>query len=520
MRDACVRTIKNPRTWVGGVAVAVLGGALAAGNLPIQAANEAAKTPTVEKQHAQMLSESFRNAAADVLPSVVAIRHEMPVVRANPRSRMPAAEQQNPFGEDSPFGGMLNDPQLRRFFRNMPDMPSQPEGHGGGSGSGSGVIIDAEGLILTNNHVVTGGGKVTVRLHDGREFVAKEVKTDPSTDIAIVRIEGVKGLKAARLAKSSEMQIGDWVLALGQPFGLQNTVTAGIISAKDRGLSITDRGTFLQTDAAINPGNSGGPLVNLDGEVVGINTAISTQSGGYQGVGFAIPIDTAQWVAYQLADKGSVQRAYLGVAIQPVTQDLANQFGVNATEGVVVTQVFPNSPAEEAGVKMGDVIVAFGNHKVHGPRELQNLVERMPEGSREKLAIVRDGKPQTLTMTGRPQPSDFGVARAKANVKESAPEGHTFDGLGLEVADLDRDVARQLGLKSTEGVVITHVEDGSPADALGLTTSMAIVQVNRKPVKNVEEFQAAMDAKSMHEGVLLLVRTPEGSRYVVIRSEK
>ena len=203
------------------------------------------------------------------------------------------------------------------------------------------------------------------------------------------------------MGKAADLQIGDWVLALGQPFGLADTVTAGIISAKDRGLSITERGTFLQTDAAINPGNSGGPLVNLDGEVVGINTAISTQSGGDQGVGFAIPIDTAQWVAHQLAENGSVKRAYLGVAIQPVTHELASEFGVDATEGVVVTQVFPKSPAEEAGLKTGDVIVSFGGHAIRGPRELQSMVERLPTGSREKVNIVRDGKPQTLTVVGR-----------------------------------------------------------------------------------------------------------------------
>ena len=454
MRDACVRTAKSPRIWLAGLAVAALSGALALGNLPIQAANEAKvpAVPAAEKHHAQMLSESFRNAAAEVLPAVVAIQHEMPVAKKAPRSRVPLDEENNPLGEDSPFGGLFNDPQMKRFFRNMPEMPSMPEGHGSRTGSGSGVIIDASGLILTNNHVVSGGGKVTVRLHDGREFPATEVKTDPATDIAIVRIEGVKGLKAARLGKPTDLQIGDWVLALGQPFGLQNTVTAGIISAKDRGLSITDRGTFLQTDAAINPGNSGGPLVNLDGEVIGINTAISTQSGGYQGVGFAIPIDTANWVARQLADKGSVQRAYLGVAIQPVTHELANQFGVDATEGVVVTQVFPNSPAAEAGLKTGDVIVSFAGHKVHGPRELQNLVERMPKGASEKLQIVRDGKPQTLTVVGREQPADYGVAaRSKSNSQAEESDSKPFENLGLEVADLDGEVARKLGLKDAEG---------------------------------------------------------------------
>jgi len=515
--------IKNPATWVAAVAVLAMSGLLATGAVPTHAiADDTPKGQTVEKQHARALSEAFRSAAADVLPSVVAIQHEMPLARRNTRQAPQAddnEDQRNPLGDNSPFGELFNDPQLRRFFRGGPSMPSQPEG--GRTSSGSGVIIDSKGLILTNNHVVTGGGKITVRLHDGREYPAAEVKTDPATDIAVIRIEGAKNLKAARLGKTGDLQIGDWVLALGQPFGLEGTVTAGIISAKDRGLSITDRGTFLQTDAAINPGNSGGPLVNLDGEVVGINTAISTQSGGYQGVGFAIPIDTAHWVSRQLVDRGSVQRAYLGVAIQPVTHELANQFGVSATEGVVVTQVFPDSPAAEAGLKTGDVIVSFGNQKVHAPRELQNLVERLPLGGREKLQIVRDGKPMTLTVAGREQPSDYGVAaRTRQGKQGKEPESTPFENLGLEVANLDRDVARQLGLKDNDGVVITNVTSGSPADQAGLATSMAIVQVNRQPVKNVEEFEAAIKGKKSDEGLLLLVRTQEGSRFVVIRSQE
>jgi serine protease Do len=286
-------------------------------------------------------------------------------------------------------------------------------------------------------------------------------------------------------------------------------------------MSITDRGTFLQTDAAINPGNSGGPLVNLDGEVVGINTAISSQSGGYQGVGFAIPVETANWVARQLMEKGSVQRAYLGVGIQSVTHELAGQFDVGATEGVAVTQVFPDSPAAEAGLKVGDVIVSFGGHKLHGPRELQTLVERLPLGAKEKLEIVRDGKRQTLTVVGREQPADYGVAsRPRRPSSSDEPSGTAFENLGLEVANLDQDVARQLGLNSAdaEGVVITNVTADSPADAAGLSTSMAIVQVNRQPVRNVAEFDAALKAKSAEDGVLLLVRTQQGSRFVVIRS--
>ena len=235
----------------------------------------------------------------------------------------------------------------------MPDIPH------GVSGSGSGVIVDPSGIILTNNHVVAGGGEVTVRLGDGREFKAVGIKTDPKSDLAIVRIEAGSPLPAARLGRSSEVEVGDWVLALGQPFGLEGTVTAGIVSAKGRGLGITDREDFIQTDAAINPGNSGGPLVNLDGEVIGINTAISTNSGGYQGVGFAIPIDLAKWVGGQLEQSGTVHRAYLGVVIQPVTQEIAEQLKVKVHNGVLVREVRDNTPAAKAGVQPGDVILRF-----------------------------------------------------------------------------------------------------------------------------------------------------------------
>jgi serine protease Do len=492
-----------------------MAGTLAATTLPT---TQAAK-PSAERgaSQAKMLAESFRDAAAEVLPSVVSIQHTMPAAKRPERSERFGKQQDQPNQQD-PFG-FFNDPQLRRFFEQMPNMPSTPEGSR--QSAGSGVIIDDSGIILTNNHVVSGGGKVVVRLNDGREFEATEVITDPATDLAVVRIKGAGKIKAAHLGSSDDMQIGDWVLALGQPFGLEDTVTAGIISAKGRGLGITERGNFLQTDAAINPGNSGGPLVNLDGEVIGINTAISTQSGGYQGVGFAIPIDLAKWVSDQLIAHGSVKRAYLGVAIQPVSADLAGQFGVDVHEGVVVTQVFPNTPAAEAGLKTGDVIVTFNGEKVTNPRQLQILVERTPIGQQEPLRIVRDGKEVTLKVTGREQPSDFGaVARSKSSDRQSEPEATELEGLGLEVADLDQDVAEQLGLKNAKGVVITDVQPGSPAADAGLSSSMVITEVNRKPVHSAKEFRQALDEKSLEKGVLLLVRSENGSRFVVLRGEE
>ena len=307
-------------------------------------------------------------------------------------------------------------------------------------------------------------------------------------------------LPAARLGDSNKVEVGDWVLALGQPFGLEGTVTAGIISAKGRGLGIAEREDFLQTDAAINPGNSGGPLVNLDGEVIGINTAISTSNGGYQGVGFAIPIDLAKWVGGQLVTSGKVHRSYLGVIIQPVTQALAEQFKVKVHQGVLVTEVRPDTPAAKAGLKPGDIILKFAGQAVSTPRELQGIVEQAKIGSTDPLVLLRDGKEMTLNVTCRELPSDLAMAGATSH--EGGNESSRFDKLGLQVESLTPQIAEQLGVKAEHGVVITEVRSGSPAALAGLTTGMVIVEVNRQPVKTVEDFRRRVDAKPLDKGVL------------------
>lgn len=466
--------------------------------------------------HANTLSEAFRSSAAHVLPAVVSIRNEMKPQVVRRELRAPRGER---FEGQLPPGFENLDPFLRRFFEDMPDMdqfdqmPSPRQ-----QGSGSGVIIDPSGVILTNNHVVAGGGKVTVKLHDGREFVATEVKTDPNTDIAVVKIKTSDSLPAAKLGNSDELQIGDWVLALGQPFGLEKTVTAGIISAKGRDIGIMNHEEFLQTDAAINPGNSGGPLINLQGEVVGVNTAISSMNGGFQGVGFAVPVNVAKWVSGQLLDGGSVRRAYLGVGIQPVDVTLAEQLGLGTPGGALVTEVQPDSPAAQAGVKRQDVIVEFGGSHVNSHRQLSAVVGRSPIGSKQPLVVVRDGKRVTLEVTVRQQPENYGVRTTHEESSEpSAPQGKDFDKLGLEVAPLTEDVANQIGLKTVEGVVIVAVEENSPAELAGLRPQMAIVQVGRQNVKSVDDFTAAVAKADLAKGMLMLVRTEEGSRYLVVK---
>ena len=381
-------------------------------------------------ESANSLSVAFRTVANELLPSVVAIENR-PAVAWNADSEDQATPSQDGLGQN-PFQGTPLEDMFRGYRFQTPPMnkPGNPVPSPDG-GIGSGVIIDPTGIILTNNHVVAGGGEVTVRLQDGREFIASGVFTDPQTDVAVIKIEGASNLIAASLGDSDAVSIGDWVLALGQPFGLESTVTAGIISAKNRGIGITPRENFLQTDAAINPGNSGGPLVNLHGKVVGINTAIHSRSGGSDGIGFAIPSNLARWVADQLIDTGTVKRAYLGVGIQPVTQDLAKRLAVEPRGGVVVTDVFADTPAKKAGLQSGDVIVRFGGRPVGTPQALQLAVERSPIGEQLPIQVVRDGKTMELTYVAA-EPS--GKFAAKMDGKQPQSSSKRMEDLGVEIA--------------------------------------------------------------------------------------
>jgi serine protease Do len=471
--------------------------------------------------YARSLSKAFREAAQRVLPAVVSVEIKPAVAKQSPRRELAPDDEGDSF-DFGPFGDMFpGHPDIRRFFRDMPRaMPRGPRG--GVFGVGSGVVIDPSGVILTNNHVVESGGKIIVRLSDGREFNATEVKRDPKTDLAIIRIKGAGTLKAAKLGDSDKMEVGDWVLALGDMFQLEGSVTAGIISSKGRSLGPQTRADFIQTDAAINPGSSGGPLINLDGEVVGINTAIHTRSGANDGVGFAIPSNLAKWVADQLVKTGSVKRSYLGVVIQPLDQQLAEQFDVKAREGIVVGDVQPNSPAAEAGLKRGDVILKFDGKPLTNTQQLVGLVDRSPVGGKAKLQVIRDGKRMEIPVTLREQPSDYGMASRGlgGGGRGGKPEPAKVDKLGIQVDTLTKEVAEQLGLKPGEGVVITEVAPGSLADRTGLTTGMVVAEVNRKPVKSSEDFQKALDAQPLSKGVLLLIRTPEGSRFIAIRADE
>ncbi len=381
--------------------------------------------------HAESLSQAFRAAADKVLPSVVKIRTET-------KGRSDMAVMLQGFG-------------LRGL-----EVPDQ-------RGLGSGVIIDSSGIILTNNHVVQSADEVVVELSDGTELYATDYTTDPLTDLAIVRVRSANSLPAAQFGDSDSLQIGDWVLAVGHPLELETSVSAGIISAKGRALSKVERASFLQTDAAINPGNSGGPLVNLDGEVVGINTAIASQTGGYQGIGFAIPGSLAREVADQLKQKGLVKRGYLGVGIQKLTGDLAGQLADNpSVHGVVVSQVGSGTPADQAGIEPGDVITHFAGRPVATQSELQRAVERVPIGSTQPIRLIRFGRPLTKRVTtfeynaGENGRSQYRELRQPLRGNES---------LGMEVEDISV-LARQYGVEAdTEGVIVISVDrDGLAAE--------------------------------------------------------
>lgn len=514
--------IKKPGAWASTGLAALAAAGLLSGAAWVNA-DQTQKTPlsslTPQQQDAidsaHHLSSAFRTVAEELLPSVVSIENRPAVAsrwnsKAKPQPSQDGMQGENPF-RGTPFEDMFRG--LERGGPNMSPGRSAPSPQGG---IGSGVIIDASGVILTNNHVVAGGGEVTVRMHDGREYIATNVWTDPKTDLAVVKVDA-SNLAAATLGDSDRVAIGDWVMALGQPFGLESTVTAGIISAKHRGIGITARENFLQTDAAINPGNSGGPLVNLRGEVVGINTAIHSRSGGNEGIGFAVPSNLARWVGDQLIDHGSVKRAYLGVGIQPVTPELAKELKVKPRGGVIVTDVYPDTPALKAGLKSGDVIVRFGKKLVSTPQALQLAVERSPFGEKLVIEIVRAGKTMQLGYEAAMQPSDFS---ARVNDERNEP-GKRMEGLGLEIAPLEGAVAKQLGMEGTEGVVITSVREKSPAAEAGLAPGIVIREVNRQKVTSVADFERLMAEHRQDEsakGILLLVRSEKGSRFIVVNS--
>lgn len=408
----------------------------------------------------------------------------------------------------------LDDPFWRRFFG---DQSGRGFPRGGQSpqiqhGLGSGVIITKDGYLLTNNHVVDGAKEVKVTLQDGREFTAKVIGRDPKSDIAVVKIDATD-LPTVPLADSEKVEIGDVVLAIGNPFGVGQTVTSGIVSAKDRGnMGIEDYEDFIQTDAAINPGNSGGALVDINGRLIGINTAILSRSGGSQGVGFAIPSDIARTVMESLVKNGHVTRGYLGVMIQNVTPALASEFKLKENKGALIGDVVPNGPADKAGLKSGDVVIDFNGRPVTDSRRLQLQVAATSPGTTVPVQILRDGDKKTLDVTVKDIPGAERVA--DANSSGSSTDTGTLN--GVEVADLDQQAHDQFNVpKEVKGAVVTQVDPGSPAAEAGLKPGAVIQEINHKPVKNAEE-AVKLTEKSGDKRTLVRVWENGGSHYVVV----
>jgi serine protease Do len=393
----------------------------------------------------------------------------------------------------------------RRGAPGMPQMGRAP------TGRGSGFIITADGYILTNNHVVDGATRVQVRLDDGRELDAKVVGRDPQTDLALLKIDAAS-LPVVPLGESGTLRVGEPVMAVGNPFGLEQTVTTGIVSATGRVIGEGPYDDFIQTDASINPGNSGGPLINARGEAIGINTAIVSGSGGSIGIGFAVPVHLAKFAVPQLAETGRVERGWLGVTAQPLTRDLAAGLGLARTEGALVSQVWDGSPALAAGMRRGDVIVELDGRKITRATDLSLLVAASPIGKDIAVSVLRDGKPMTLTARVARREGPAGVA-ATAPPAEAGQRAR----LGVAVEALTPALAGQLGLGETTGVIVRQVQGGSPAAEAGIRPGDVIVEANRQPVKSVEDLRRAVDATQSGTAVLLLIQRDGASSYLTLK---
>ena len=454
---------------------------------------------------------NFADLAEALRPAVVNISTTAPVEApphmgmgpgpGGPRQFGPPGGQQGP-GQD-PFHEFWE--PFERYFGPMPRQQKQRS-------LGSGFILDSHGLIMTNNHVVENAEEIVVQTASDKEYKAKVVGRDPKTDLAVIKIEVDNGddLKPVVLGNSDELRVGDWIFAVGNPFGLSNTVTAGIVSAKGRYIGQGSYDDFIQTDAAINPGNSGGPLVNLKGEVVGINSAIFSRSGGNIGIGFAIPINLAKELLPQLQEKGKVTRGWLGVYIQRVTPEIAESLKLDNAHGALVADVMNDTPAAEAGIEVGDVIVEFDGHPVKESTDLPLIVARTPIGKSADVKLIRNGKAQTMA-----------VKIGEQKEEEVQVAGGGGGELGLAVQNLTPEIAESLGIDpKTKGVVVAGIEPGSAADEAGLQRGDVILEVNRQSVENESAYKKALKKTEKGKTVLLLVRRGENTIFMALKSPK
>jgi len=449
----------------------------------------------------RQMGKAFASIAQKASPAVVAIKSETTVTYPY------HGYEESPYGSPvDPFGNDLFD-----FFFRRPSprqrTPQPPQQRQMTTAQGTGFLISPDGYILTNNHLVGDAEKITVELGDGRKFTAEKTGTDEDSDVAVVKIDATD-LVYLKTADSDKLEVGEWVLAIGNPLGLSHSVTAGIVSAKGRsGFGLARLENFIQTDAAINFGNSGGPLINLDGEVVGMNTAIAGASGNI-GIGFAIPINMARDIYEQLKTGKKVQRGFLGVLPQDMDADYAKAFGLTDNKGVLIPQVEPNSAAEKAGIKHNDVILEFNGKPVASAGELRNRIALLSPGTKVKIKIWRDGKAKTVTAT-------LDKLQPRSDSESAAPVDSLHE-LGFTVQNLTDDLARRYGFEGLEGVLVRAVQPGSKADQAGIVSGMLIREVNQEAVANTKQFDAAIKAAKGKGTALLLIKQDVYSFYVLL----
>ena len=424
---------------------------------------------------------SFHQLAAMVRPAVVNIRTVKTIKGGGPVFRQ---FHRDPWGENSPFKEFFE----RFFGEDMQREFKQPS-------LGSGFIIDKDGFVVTNNHVIEDADQIKVKLNDQREFDAKIVGRDPNTDIALLKIESGDSLPVVKMGDSDALEVGQWVLAIGSPFGLEHTVTAGIVSAKGRVIGSGPYDDFIQTDASINPGNSGGPLLNLKGEVIGINTAIIASGNG---IGFAIPINLAKDIIVALKNEGEVTRGWLGVAIQDLSGDMAEYYNIEDKKGVFVADVFEGDPADQAGIQRKDIILELNGEKIKTTRQLTAMIAKIPVGESATVKILRDGKEKTVQVKVGKRPEEKLAARG--------PDKEQKEEFGLSVSNLTPEIAQRFNTEDTDGVIVTRVESGSKGDHADVRAGDIIKEVNRRPIKDVSDYQAILANVAPGETVNLFIR--------------
>jgi serine protease Do len=459
---------------------------------PAAGAPDAAAGPTITLPDFSVLAKRLNPAVVNISTTKVV--------------KSPFAMRQGPFGHGGPGGPGQGDPFedfFNRFFQGQPQREFKQRS------LGSGFIIDKAGYILTNNHVVDAADEIIVTLGDEREVKAKVIGKDEKTDISLIKIEDASDLPVAPLGDSDQLQIGEWIMAIGNPFGLSHTVTAGIVSAKARQIGAGPYDDFIQVDASINPGNSGGPLINSRGLVVGINTAIFSNTGQSAGIGFAIPINLAKNIAEQLRTKGKVTRGWLGVLIQRIDPDLQKSYGLKDAEGALVSKVIPDSPAAKAGIQQGDVIVKFNDKPITHHSDLPVLVANVPPGKSVKLDIIRGGKAKSVEVM---------ISELKDGAEKAAPDESEDDGaggrFGLQLQDIPAPMAHELGIKG--GVVVAQVEPGGIAEQKGMQAGDIILELNGKKIDSAAAF--VKDLKGIKSGdvVRLLVRREDNQYFVAL----